>query len=129
MILVSVKLVYLSTNAVLIRKIKDQAKPHRFRSRSNQILVLEERNLIFLKYFDKANFSIHVTQLAFFVFDVVCQIPHILLGVFALNSSQQTLYTLRGTAFRRNTTTGVLSVTQYGIVLAANTIICPRKSG
>lgn len=30
--LVSVKLVYLSTNALLIRKIKDQAKPHQIRS-------------------------------------------------------------------------------------------------
>ena len=32
MILVSLKLVYLSTNALLIRKIKDQAKPHQIRS-------------------------------------------------------------------------------------------------
>ena len=32
MILVSLELLYLSTNALLIRKIKDQAKPHQIRS-------------------------------------------------------------------------------------------------
>ena len=66
MILVSLELLYLSTNALLIRKIKDQAKPHQIRSDLiNQIFVLEKRNLILINYFDEANFSIPVIHLIF----------------------------------------------------------------
>ena len=129
MILMSLKLEYLSTNALLIQKIKDETKPKQIRSdliKSNIGFGGEKFEHYQLLWWNKFHHSCNSFSV---LFDVVCQIPPTLPGVFAMNSSQPTLWSLRGAAFRRNTTTGVLLVIRYGTVLAANTIICPRKSG